>query len=168
MVRVGNAHIWGGSRGDIGNDIVINLAVISVKPKVYRNVWVQRLEILDGFLVNRSLGFVGVVFCPEGNLIILGGIEFLRDGEGLQSTGAVTAGEHQHPCKHQGEHQPFSEQFSHPFVPPLATPAIIFLRKIKKRIISGREITTTAAIIAGIFSRPKPFSRISWIPLDTR
>ena len=25
-----------------------------------------------------------------------------------------------------------------------------------------------SAIIAGIFSRPKPFSRISWIPFDTR
>lgn len=34
--------------------------------------------------------------------------------------------------------------------------------------MSGTEITTTAAIMAGIFSRPKPFSRISWIPLDTR
>ena len=30
------------------------------------------------------------------------------------------------------------------------------------------ETTTTAAIIAGIFSRPKPFSRISWIPPLTR
>ena len=30
----------------------------------------------------------------------------------------------------------------------------------------GSEITTTAAIMAGMFSRPKPFSRISWMPLD--
>ena len=34
--------------------------------------------------------------------------------------------------------------------------------------MSGTEMTTTAAIIAGMFSRPKPFSRISWIPFDTR
>ena len=35
-------------------------------------------------------------------------------------------------------------------------------------MIRGREITTTAAIIAGTFSRPKPFSRISWIPLGNQ
>ena len=50
---------------------------------------------------------------------------------------------------------------AYPFVPPLATPSMIFLRKIKNSTISGTEMTTTAAIIAGMFSRPKPFSRIS-------
>ena len=59
-------------------------------------------------------------------------------------------------------------EFFHPFVPPLATPSMIFLRKTRKRMIKGRLITTTAAIIAGIFSRPKPFSLISCIPLETR
>ena len=49
----------------------------------------------------------------------------------------------------------------HPFVPPLATPSMILLRKNRNSIIRGREMTTTAAIIAGIFSLPKPFSRIS-------
>lgn len=34
-------------------------------------------------------------------------------------------------------------------------------RKIRNSAISGAEMTTTAAIIAGMFSRPKPFSRIS-------
>ena len=45
---------------------------------------------------------------------------------------------------------------------------MILLRKIRNSTISGTEITTTAAIIAGMFSRPKPFSRISWMPLETR
>ena len=49
----------------------------------------------------------------------------------------------------------------YPLVPPLATPAMTLRRKIRNSRIRGTEITTTAAIIAGMFSRPKPFSRIS-------
>ena len=45
---------------------------------------------------------------------------------------------------------------------------MIFLRKIRKRTISGTEMATTAAIMAGTFARPKPFWRISWMPLETR
>ena len=45
---------------------------------------------------------------------------------------------------------------------------MIFLRKSRNSTTSGTEITTTAAIIAGMFSRPKPFSRIDWMPLETR
>ena len=45
---------------------------------------------------------------------------------------------------------------------------MIFFRKMRKRTINGTLMTTTAAIIAGVFSRPKPFSRISWIPFETR
>ena len=40
-------------------------------------------------------------------------------------------------------------------------PAMIFLRKIRNSTISGAEMTQTAAIMAGILSLPKPFSRIS-------
>ena len=36
---------------------------------------------------------------------------------------------------------------------------ILFLNS-KNKTISGREMTTTAAIIAGMFSLPKPFSRM--------
>ena len=45
---------------------------------------------------------------------------------------------------------------------------MILLRKTRKSTISGMEITTTAAIMAGMLSRPKPCSRLYWIPLDTR
>ena len=55
----------------------------------------------------------------------------------------------------------FCTAFSYPFVPLLETPSMIFSRKIRKSTTSGIEITTTAAIMAGIFSRPNPFSRIS-------
>ena len=63
----------------------------------------------------------------------------------------------QYPCRPRNQ----AAKQSFPLVPPLATPAMIFLWKIKNRMIRGREMTTTAAIMAGIFSRPKPFSRIS-------
>ena len=45
---------------------------------------------------------------------------------------------------------------------------MIFFLKMMKRIISGSETATTAAIIAGTFSRPNPFSRIYCIPFETR
>ena len=45
---------------------------------------------------------------------------------------------------------------------------MIFLRKTKNSKISGTEMTSTAAIMAGIFSRQKPFSRMDWMPLETR
>ena len=45
---------------------------------------------------------------------------------------------------------------------------MIFLWKMRKMMISGIEMTTTAAIIAGMFSLPNPDSRIVWMPLDTR
>lgn len=53
-------------------------------------------------------------------------------------------------------------------VPPRATPDMICFRYPRNSRIRGMEITTTAAIIAGMFARPKPLSRISWIPLETR
>ena len=56
----------------------------------------------------------------------------------------------------------------YPFVPPLDTPAMILSRKARNSTISGTLTATTAAIIAGISCRPKPLSRIAWIPLDTR
>ena len=53
------------------------------------------------------------------------------------------------------------ENVSHPFVPPLETPSMIFLWKSRNSKMSGRDTITTAAIMAGMFSRPRPFSRIS-------
>ena len=61
-----------------------------------------------------------------------------------------------------------SKPASHPFVPPLDTPSMTFFLNIRNSTISGTDITTTAAIIAGTFSRPNPFSRISCMPFDTR
>ena len=166
VVRIGDAHIWGGICGNVGNDIVVNLAVIGVKPQIHSDIGVQGFEIGNGLFVDLCLGFIGVVFCPEGNLVITGGIKLLRNGEGTLLLCTVAA------CKacQKGSSQCGNKEFFpwkfmlvcyHPFVPPLETPAIILLRKTRNKIIRGSEITTTAAIIAGMFSRPKPFSRIS-------
>ena len=86
------------------------------------------------------------------------------------SAGAVTGAQRQHAEEHQQRQKEGRESVSpdHPLVPPLETPAMTFLRKIRNSTISGTEMTTTAAIMAGMFSRPKPFSRISWMPLETR
>ena len=43
-----------------------------------------------------------------------------------------------------------------------------YLWKARNSRISGTLMTTTAAIMAGMFSRPKPFSLISWMPPLTR
>jgi prepilin-type N-terminal cleavage/methylation domain-containing protein len=84
--------------------------------------------------------------------------EAFRHGKSDALFRAVTAAEQRQQKKAQ---QGGSKASDHPLVPPLDTPAMIFFRKIRNRMISGTEMTTTAAIIAGIFSRPKPFSRIS-------
>ena len=164
MVGIGDAHIGRGIRGDVGNHIVVNSAVVGIKPQIDLDVGVERFKIRYRLLVDAHLGHIGIVFGPEGDLIISGGIKFLRHLEGIALLGTVAAG-HGQQHRQQKEKRAY---FFHPLVPPLATPAMIFFRKIKNSTISGREMTTTAAIIAGIFSRPKPFSRMNWMPLETR
>ena len=161
VVRVGDADIRRGAGGDVGDDVVVDPGVVGVQPDIHGDIGVELLKVPDGFLIDGGLHLVGVVFGPEGDLIVPGGIEALRQGvlpgtlPGVRHQMAMAAGEQKGKKQHQGK------CFFHPLVPPLATPAMIFFRKIRNRTISGREITVTAAIMAGMFSRPKPFSRIS-------
>ena len=160
VVRVGDAHIGGGVGGDIGDDVVIDLAVIRIQPKVYGNVGVQSLKIRNGLLIDPGLRPVGVVLGPEGDGIAAAFVELFGGNEIRQAPGAMAAGKKQHPRnQHQDEQE--GKQTLHPLVPPLETPSMTFFRKTRNRTIKGREMATTAAIMAGIFSRPKPFSRIS-------
>ena len=71
---------------------------------------------------------------------------------------AVAGGERKEKRRNKQKNNNF---LHHPFVPPLETPDIILRLKMRKITISGTEIATTAAIIAGTLSRPKPFSRIA-------
>ena len=66
-------------RRDIGDHIVIDLPVIRIEPEIYGNIGVQRLKVLDGLLVDIGLPFIGIVFCPEGDLIIRFGVKFRGD-----------------------------------------------------------------------------------------
>ena len=164
VVGVGDADVGGGVGCDVGNDVVVNFAVVRVQPEIHGDVGIQGFKIRDGLFVDVHLGHVGVVFRPEGDLIAPGGVKVVRnlvgDGSGGIFPGgkrAVTAGEGK--GQHKGKRE--RKQFFHPFTPPLETPSMIFFRKIRNSTISGREMATTAAIMAGMFSRPKPFSRIS-------
>ena len=161
MVRVGDAHIGGGICGDVGDHIVVNSRVVRIQPHIHGDVRIQLFKIPDGLLINGGLPLVGVVLGPEGNGVLLCGVKGFRHRvvklrrAGVFRQGSVAAGEQQQRRKQE------DDDFFHPLVPPLATPAMIFFRKSRNRTISGREMTTTAAIMAGMFSRPKPLSRIS-------
>ena len=167
VIRVGDADVRRGLGSDVGDDVVVNLAVIRVQAQIDLDIRIQRFKPLNGVLVDRHLGHVGVVFRPECDLMLLRPVEFLRNLKGLQPSGAVAARQREQ-TEHEVEKQQRRVLSAHPFVPPLATPAMIFCRKIRNSTISGTEMDTTAAIIAGMFSRPKPLSRIACMPLETR
>ena len=170
VVRIGDADIGCGIGGDVRDDIVVDAPVVGIEPHVHRDIRVQGLKVRDGLLVDGRLDLVGVVFGPEGDFVLPGTVKALRNREGCSPAGAVAGAQRQHAEEHQQRQKEGRESVSpdHPLVPPLETPAMTFLRKIRNSTISGTEMTTTAAIMAGMFSRPKPFSRISWMPLETR
>ena len=60
VVRVGDAHVGGGAGGDVGDDVVVDVAVVGVQPQVHGDVGVQRLKVLNG-LAGR---------CPSGVLLV--------------------------------------------------------------------------------------------------
>ena len=161
MVRIGDADVGSSVRCNVGDHIVVDPGIVGIQPDVHGDIGVELLKILDCLLIDGGLDLVGVVLGPEGDLKMPGGIEAFRQRiafcalRALRYQVTVAAGEQQSGGKHQGK------QLFHPLVPPLATPDMIFFRKIRNSTISGREMTVTAAIMAGIFSRPKPFSRIS-------
>ena len=166
MVGVGDTHVGGGAGGDVGDDVVINFAVVGVQAQLHVDVGVKLLKVGNGLLVDVGLALIGVVFGPEGDLIGAALIKGVWHLKACRLLGAVAAGESQ---QQGGGEQGRTDAFSsHPLIPPLDTPAMIFFRNRKNSRMRGTEMTTTAAIMAGMFSRPKPFSRISWIPLDTR
>ena len=166
MVGVGDAHVGRGIGGDVGDHVVVDLAVVGVQPQPHGDIGVQRLKIVDGLVVDIHLRLVGVVLGPERDLVLPGLVKAVRHGEGVLPAGAVAAAQRQQREQRQQRGEPHF--FHHPLVPPLETPSMTLLRNRRNSTISGTEMTTTAAIMAGIFSRPKPFSRMAWIPLDTR
>ena len=159
MVGVGYAYVGGSAGGDVRYNVVVYLAVVGVQAEIYGNVRVERLEIRYRLFVNRGLSFVGVVFRPERYLVVFTLVKAVGNGELFKSSASVTGREGK--TRRRRDECKCKRELFHPFVPPLATPAIIFLRNMRNSTMSGTDITTTAAIIAGMFSLPKPFSRIS-------
>ena len=165
MVRVGDAHIGSGIGGDVGNHILINPAVIGVQLQIHLDIGIQRLKVRNGLFIDIDLIDIGIILGPEGNFILPGFVKAIRHFKSIPLHRTVAAA--QQPGQ-QSRQQNKCGEFFHPLLPPLATPSIIFRRNTRNSTISGREITTAAAIMAGIFSRPKPLSRMACRPLDTR
>ena len=159
VVGVGDAHVGRGVGGDIGDHVVVDLTVVGVQPQPHGDIGVQRLKIIDGLVVDIHLRLVGVVLGPERDLILPGLVKAVRHGEGVLPAGAVAAAQRQQ--RKQRQQRGEAHFFHHPLVPPLETPSMTLLRNRRNSTISGTEMTTTAAIMAGIFSRPKPFSRMA-------
>ena len=93
MVRVGDAHVGGGIRCNVCDDVIINFPIVRIQAKIYSDIGIQSLKIRNCLLVDVRLGLIGVVFCPEGNLVVPRGVKFLGDGKGAHSLLAVPAGE---------------------------------------------------------------------------
>ena len=161
MVGIGYAYVRRRAGGDVCYDVVIYFPVIRVKADIDLDVRVKRFKVGNGFSVYFHLRFVRIVLCPERYFVIFRRIKLLRQGEIGGKPRAVTRRENRHDRAKENSGKHRRENSFHPFVPPLATPSIILFLNTRKRIISGSDTATTAAIIAGMFSLPKPFSLIS-------
>lgn len=67
MVRVGDTYVRSGACGDVGDYIVVDFAVVRVKPKIYGDIGVQGFKIGYCLFIDFGLGFVCVVFGPESD-----------------------------------------------------------------------------------------------------
>ena len=77
MVGIGDADVGRGARSDIGDDVVVDIAVIGVKAEIDANVGIIGFKFVDGLLVEQALRFIGVVFRPKGDFIFLGFAEYV-------------------------------------------------------------------------------------------
>ena len=162
MVGIRDAHVRRRLRRDIRNHVAVNSAVIRIQLQLHLDIRIDFFEIRDRLLIDFGLCLVGIVFRPERYLVGTGFVKRLRHRKWCHFFRSVaTAKDCGEKNQRQKERKAPYENASHPFVPPLATPSIILFRKTRNKTISGTEIATTAAFIAGILSRPKPFSRIS-------
>ena len=78
MVRIRDADVRRRVCLDIGDDIVIDAAIIRIETKIDFDIGVKRLKICDRLFIYTGLIDVGIVLCPEGDLVIAGGVKLLR------------------------------------------------------------------------------------------
>ena len=101
MIRIGDAHIRRGIRGDVGDHVIIDLAVICIETQIHGDIRIKIFKILDRFLIDGRLVLIGVIFGPESDFIFSGKIEFFRHGKTAHSLAAVTAGEQNRTAQHK-------------------------------------------------------------------
>ena len=65
MVRVGDTYVRSGACGDVGDYIVVDFAVVRVKPKIYGDIGVQGFKIGYCLFIDFGLGFVCVVLAQK-------------------------------------------------------------------------------------------------------
>ena len=105
MVRISDADIGSGVRGDVGDNVVIQPSIIGIQPQIDFDIGIELFKTGNGLLVDLHLRQVGIVFCPEGDLVIPAGVKAFRNRKGIQTSGTVTTGKHrgnQHQQKHTG------------------------------------------------------------------
>ena len=130
VVGIGDADVGRGVGGDVGDDVVVDLAVVGVQAHGHGDAEIQRLKGFDGLLIDGRLGLVGVIFGPEGDFVAPGRVERLGNLEGAAAPGAVAARERQQ----RGNQHERQQSSLHPLVPPLATPAMTLRRKIRNSV----------------------------------
>ena len=79
MIRIGNTDIRSGVGGDIGNDIVVDLAVISIQTQIDMDIRIILFKILNGLFIDHCLCLVGVILGPESDFILAACIEGFGD-----------------------------------------------------------------------------------------
>ena len=78
MVGVGYADVGGGVGRDIGDNVVVYLAVVVVKAKIDLDVRIKLFKILNRLFINGYLCLVGIVFCPLGDLVFFCFVKLCR------------------------------------------------------------------------------------------
>ena len=160
MIRIGDADVRRRIRRDIRDHIVVDLPVVRIQANVDVDIGIQLLKRLDRRLIDLRLRFIGIILCPKRELLFLRRVKrfgHFKGGKPACAMASCTYGDGEN--RRQQQRRFF--HCVHPFVPPLDTPSMILLRNSRNSTMSGSEIATTAAIMAGMFSRPNPFSRIA-------
>ena len=101
MIRIGDAHIRRGIRSDVGNHVIIDLAVIRIQTQIHGDIRIKIFKILNRFLIDGRLVLIGVIFGPESDFIFSGKIELFRHGKAAHPLAAVTAGEQNRTAQHK-------------------------------------------------------------------
>ena len=69
VVRIRDAYIRGRPRGNVCDDIIVDVPVIRIQAKIHLDLWIQFLKTCHCLVVDLHLRLVGVILGPEGDLM---------------------------------------------------------------------------------------------------